>query len=86
MRWGLSNSPPAIANRDLGKLTGTGKNRLDDKQVDALLAACREVADGKLDDQFPDRRLSNRLRHLEQHERQRGDQQPGDRNPRRRSL
>ncbi len=32
-------------NRDLG--------RLNDLQIDALLAACREVADGKLDDQFP---------------------------------
>ncbi len=40
----------AIANRDVGKLTGTGKNPLNDKQVEALLAACREVADGKLDD------------------------------------
>ena len=27
--------------------------RLNDLQIDALLAACREVADGKLDDQFP---------------------------------
>jgi fumarate hydratase class II len=26
---------------------------LDDRQIEALLAACREVADGKLDDQFP---------------------------------
>src|SRR4029079_13123812 len=41
------------ANRDLGKLTSTGKNRLNDQQVDALLKACREVAEGKLDDQFP---------------------------------
>lgn len=43
----------ATANRDLGKLTDTGKNPLDDKQVQSLLAACREVADGKLNDQFP---------------------------------
>ena len=42
-----------VANRDLGKLTGTGKNPLTDGQVTALLAACREVADGKLADQFP---------------------------------
>ncbi len=27
--------------------------RLSDRQIDALLAACREVADGKLDDEFP---------------------------------
>ena len=43
----------AIANRDLGKMTGTGKNPLDDSQVDALLAATRDVIDGKLDEQFP---------------------------------
>ena len=43
----------ATANRDLDKLTGSGKNPLSDEQVDALLAACREVADGKLDAEFP---------------------------------
>lgn len=43
----------AIANRDLNKLTGTGKNPLSDKQVDALLAAAQEVIDGKHDNQFP---------------------------------
>ena len=43
----------AVANRDLGKLTGTGKNPLNDRQVEALLAAAREVAAGKFDDQFP---------------------------------
>ncbi len=43
----------AIANRDLGKLTGSGKKPLDDAQVEALLAAAREVIEGKLDDQFP---------------------------------
>lgn len=42
-----------VANRDLGKLTGTGKNPLDDAQVESLLAAATEVVDGKLDDQFP---------------------------------
>ena len=50
---GLVKWAAAIANRDLGKLTGSGKNRLDDQQVEALLAACREVAEGKFDDQFP---------------------------------
>ncbi|GMQ80455.1 MAG: class II fumarate hydratase [Planctomycetia bacterium] len=43
----------AVANRDLGKLTGTGKRPLDDRQVEALIAACREVSEGQLDDQFP---------------------------------
>ena len=46
---GLCKYAAAVANRDLGKLTGTGKNPLDDKQVAALLQACREVADGKYD-------------------------------------
>ena len=50
---GLVKWACGIANRDLGKLTKTGKNKLDDKQVDAMLAACREVAAGKLDAEFP---------------------------------
>jgi fumarate hydratase class II len=43
----------AIANRDLGKLTKTGKRPLQDAEVAALLAACREVAEGKHDGDFP---------------------------------
>lgn len=50
---GLVKLAAAIANRDLGKLTGSGKNPLNDKQVEALIAACREVIAGKFDDQFP---------------------------------
>ncbi len=50
---GLIKHAAGIANRDLGKLTGTGKNPLTPAQVDATLAACREVAEGKFDDQFP---------------------------------
>ncbi len=50
---GLVKSAAAIANRDLGKLTGSGKNPLTDRQVEAVLAAAREVAEGKFDDQFP---------------------------------
>jgi fumarate hydratase class II len=50
---GLVKLACATANRDLGKLTHSGNNRLDDAQVEALLAACREVADGKLDGEFP---------------------------------
>ena len=42
-----------IANRDLGKLTGTGKNPLTDDQVVAMLAACQDIIDGKLDAEFP---------------------------------
>jgi len=50
---GLVKLAAGIANRDLGKLTKTGKNRLNDQQVEALLAAAREVSQGKFDDQFP---------------------------------
>ncbi len=42
-----------VANRDLGKLTTTGKNRLTDAQVAALLQAARELAEGQFDNQFP---------------------------------
>ena len=42
-----------VANRDLKKLTESGKNRLSDEQVEHLLAACREVIEGKLDGEFP---------------------------------
>jgi fumarate hydratase class II len=42
-----------IANRDLDKLTGSGKNPIDSTQVQAMLTACQEVAEGKYDDQFP---------------------------------
>jgi fumarate hydratase class II len=50
---GLVKLAAGIANRDLGKLTKTGKNRLNDQQVEALLAAAKEVSQGKFDDQFP---------------------------------
>ena len=50
---GLVKGACAIANRDLGKLTGSGKRPLQGNEVDALLAACREVREGKFDNQFP---------------------------------
>ncbi|MBX7165186.1 MAG: class II fumarate hydratase [Pirellulales bacterium] len=50
---GLVKYAAAVANRDLGKLTHSGKNRLSDDQVEKLLSACREVIAGKFDDQFP---------------------------------
>ena len=50
---GLVKWAAAAANRDLGRLTGTGKHPLNAKQVEALLLACLEVAEGKFDDQFP---------------------------------
>jgi len=42
----------AQVNRDLGRFR-TGNRPLDDRQVEALIRAAREVADGKLADQFP---------------------------------
>jgi fumarate hydratase class II len=50
---GLVKLAAATANRDFGKLTKTGKNKLSDQQVEKLLAACREVAEGKFDGEFP---------------------------------
>ena len=50
---GLVKYACGVANRDLGKLTGTGKQPLNNDQVTALLDAALEVADGKLLDQFP---------------------------------
>ncbi len=50
---GLVKYAAGVANRDLGKLTKSGKNRLDETQVAAMLAACREVAEGRWDREFP---------------------------------
>jgi len=50
---GLVKLAAAIANRDVGKLTGSGKRPLSPAQVEALLAACREVIAGRWDSQFP---------------------------------
>ncbi len=50
---GLVKYACGVANRDLGKLTGSGKNPLSPAQVEAMLAAADEVADGKLGGQFP---------------------------------
>ena len=50
---GLVKYACAAANRDLRKLTETGKNPLSDGQVQHLMDACREVADGKHDGEFP---------------------------------
>lgn len=40
-------------NRDLGRYSSTDRAGLSSAQLDALLAACREVAEGKLEGQFP---------------------------------
>ena len=50
---GLVKYACGVANRDLGKLTGSGKNPLDDQRVEAMLDAATEVAEGDHVDQFP---------------------------------
>lgn len=50
---GLVKFACGVANRDLGKLANTGKNRLNDAQIAAMLQACKEVAAGKFDGEFP---------------------------------
>ncbi|HEV3417644.1 MAG TPA: class II fumarate hydratase [Pirellulales bacterium] len=50
---GLVKFAAGVANRDLRKLTASGKNPITHEQVEAILAACREVYEGKFDDQFP---------------------------------
>ncbi len=50
---GLVKHACAVANRDLGKLQGGGPHALSDQQVDALLQACQEVAEGRWDGEFP---------------------------------
>jgi len=42
-----------VVNRDLGRFDSSTRLPLTPSQVDALIAACREVADGKLEHQFP---------------------------------
>jgi fumarate hydratase class II len=50
---GLVKFACGVANRDLGRLSGTGKVRLNDEQIAAMLRAAEEVAAGQFDDQFP---------------------------------
>jgi fumarate hydratase, class II len=50
---GLVKYACGVANRDLGKLSKTGKNKLNEEQIAAMLTAANEVAAGKFDDQFP---------------------------------
>ncbi len=50
---GLVKYACGVANRDLGKLAGSGKVRLNDAQIQAMLNAALEVANGDLDGEFP---------------------------------
>ena len=49
---GLVKWACAKANAELGLLQ-SGRSPLTEEQIDALLTACLEVAEGKFDDQFP---------------------------------
>jgi fumarate hydratase class II len=50
---GLVKWAAACVNRDLGLLSDKSRRPLSEKQIDALLAACLEVAEGRLDGEFP---------------------------------
>jgi len=50
---GLVKWAAAKVNLELGRLTGSGTRPLADKEAQALVAACLEVAQGRFDDQFP---------------------------------
>ena len=49
---GIVKKACAKANKALNVFS-TLKNKIDQKQYDAIITACQEVADGKFDDQFP---------------------------------
>ncbi|HID78190.1 MAG TPA: aspartate ammonia-lyase, partial [Planctomycetaceae bacterium] len=50
---GLVKWAAAQANRDLGRLTTAARRPLSEAQIEALVEACWEVAQGRFDDQFP---------------------------------
>ena len=50
---GMVKMAAATANRDLGRLAGLRKNPLSDEQIEALITAAGQVAEGCFDDQFP---------------------------------
>ncbi len=62
---GRIKAAAARANADLGLL--------DSEMAGRIAAAGDRVAAGEFDDQFPDRRLPDRLGHEFEHERERGD-------------
>ena len=64
---GLIKRAAAEVNRDLGSL--------DRRRAGAIVAVAQDIADGTLDDHFPVAGLADRLRHPDQHERQRSDRQ-----------
>ena len=75
--------PPLVRALGIVKLAAARVNmrlgELDPKLGEAIGRAAQEVVDGKLDRRVPARGLADRLRHPDQHERQRGDRQPRQR-------
>ena len=71
----LIKKAAAEVNRDSGKL--------DAKLADAIIQAAHEVAGGAARRRLRRRHLPDRVGHLQQHERQRGDREPRDPDPRR---
>ena len=83
---GLVKWAAATANRDLGRLGESASGYWQPVRHPPQRSADRRLAGrlprggrGKVRRPVPGRRLSDRLGHLQQHERQRGDRQPGDR-------
>jgi fumarate hydratase, class II len=72
---GLQKQAAAEANLLLGELPRD--------IAEPIVAAAREIADGKRDARVSAAGLADRLRHADQHERQRGDRQPRQRIARR---
>ena len=73
--FGILKKAAAMANVEL--------QLLDRERGDLIIQVADEVMAGKLDDHFP-LVIWDRLGHADQHERQRGDQQSGNRDCRRR--
>ena len=65
----------AEANRAFGKL--------DDRRADAIIQATDEAFEGKLDGNFPPRRLADGFGHAVEHEYERSVRQPRHRDSRR---
>jgi len=68
---GILKKAAALVNHDLGKL--------DDEKTKLIVAAADEVIAGNLGEHFPLRVWPNRQRHADEHERQRSDLEPRDR-------
>jgi aspartate ammonia-lyase len=67
--FGYVKKAAALANRDLGVL--------DARVADAIVGACDRLIAGEMCDQFVTDFIQGGAGYLDQHERQRGDRQPG---------